>query len=83
MSVAMVDNSQDQESMPPAVKRKLSTNSPAMMHRHSISVSNGTDKTSNEDHWYVTTAGKPAASDKYLHSQLSHATAASDPQTSD
>jgi hypothetical protein len=56
MSVAMVDNSQDQESMPPAVKRKLSTNSPAMMHRQSTSVSNGTGKT-NEDHWYVTTAG--------------------------
>jgi hypothetical protein len=54
-----------------------------MMHRHSTSVSNGSDKIGNEDHGYVTTAGEPAASDKHLRSQLSYATPASDPQTSD
>jgi hypothetical protein len=54
-SIAMVDDSQDQWSMPPPVKRKLSTNSQAMMQRPSTSVSNGADNTNNEDHWYVTT----------------------------
>jgi hypothetical protein len=53
-SIGMVDDSQDQWSMPPPVKRKLSTNSQAVMQRPPISVSNGTDNTSNEDHWYVT-----------------------------
>jgi hypothetical protein len=54
-STAMVEDSQYQWSMPPPVKRKLSTNSQAMMQRPSISVSNGADNASNEDHWYVTT----------------------------
>jgi hypothetical protein len=54
-SIAMVDDSQDQGSMPPPVKRKLSTNLQAMMQRPSLSVSKGAENTSNEGHWYVAT----------------------------
>ena len=52
-SITMVDDSRDQESMPPPVKRKLSNNPQAMMQRPSISVAGGSDNTGNEDHWYV------------------------------
>lgn len=52
-SIAMNDNFQDQDSMPPPVKRKMSNNSQATMQRASISNSNGVDDTS-EDHGCVT-----------------------------
>jgi hypothetical protein len=58
----MVDNFQDHESMPPPMKRKLSTNSRAMLQRPSTSASNGAEDTSNEDHWYVTTDVKHTTS---------------------
>ena len=51
-SIAMVDDSQDQESMPPPVKRKLSNNPQATMQRPSISVAGGSVNAGNEDSWY-------------------------------
>ena len=51
-SITMADNFQDQEPMPPPLKRKLSANSQAVMQRPSIStLSDGNDNTSNDENW--------------------------------
>lgn len=58
----MADDSQDQESMPPPVKRKLSSNSQAAMQRPPNSVNEGSENPGNEDHGYVTAHGRSIAS---------------------